>query len=70
VLKHNTLLPTMTFTNFEELLPKSKFLRLHRSFIINKSKITHLEGNRVFINEKEIPIGSHYKEGFLKDLGV
>jgi DNA-binding LytR/AlgR family response regulator len=70
VLKHTTLLPAMTFTNFEELLPKSKFFRLHRSFIINKSKITHLEGNRVFIHEKEIPIGSHYKEDFLKDLGV
>jgi len=64
-----TLLPAMTFTSFEELLPKDIFLRVHRSFIINKAKISHIEGNRVFINDTEIPIGSNYKDLFLKELG-
>lgn len=63
------LLPKMAFSNFEELLPKSVFLRVHRSFIINKSKIIHVEGNRVLINDTEIPIGSNYRELFLKGLG-
>ncbi|MFC0181258.1 DNA-binding response regulator, LytR/AlgR family [Pseudarcicella hirudinis] len=63
------LQPNMTFSNFEELLPKSLFLRIHRSFIINKSKIDHIEGNRVFINNTEIPIGNNYREFFLKELG-
>lgn len=63
------LLPKMAFSNFEELLPKSVFLRVHRSFIINKSKIIHVEGNRVLINDTEIPIGSNYREVFLKGLG-
>lgn len=66
----NTLLPSMTFTGFEELLPASLFLRVHRSFIVNKSKITHIEGNRVFINDIEIPIGNNYREGFLKGIGL
>jgi len=66
----NTLLPSMTFSNFEELLPSTLFLRVHRSFIINKSKITHIEGNRVFINGTEIPIGNNYREGFLKGIGL
>jgi len=66
----NVLLPTMTFSNFEELLPKAVFARVHRSFIINKAKISHVEGNRVYINNAEIPIGSNYKEGFLKELGM
>jgi DNA-binding LytR/AlgR family response regulator len=66
----NTLLPAMTFSSFEELLPKSRFLRIHRSFIINKSKIDHIEGNRVFIQNTEIPIGSNYREAFLKQLGL
>jgi DNA-binding LytR/AlgR family response regulator len=64
------LLTIMTFSNFEELLPKKIFLRVHRSFIINKAKITHIEGNRVIISNTEIPIGSNYKEAFLKALGV
>lgn len=61
--------PKMPFSNFEELLPKSVFLRAHRSFIINKSKISHIEGNRVFINTTEIPIGSNYKEILMTELG-
>jgi Response regulator of the LytR/AlgR family len=65
----NFLLPKMPFSNFEELLPKQLFLRTHRSFIINKSKIGHIEGNRIFINNNEIPIGSNYKDQLLKDLG-
>ncbi|RZM07862.1 MAG: response regulator transcription factor [Pedobacter sp.] len=65
----NTLMPKMPFSSFEELLPASSFLRVHRSFIINKSKIGHIEGNRLFINNTEIPIGSNYKDQLLKDLG-
>jgi DNA-binding LytR/AlgR family response regulator len=65
-----TLLPAMTFSNFEDLVPRSKFLRVHRSFIINKAKIDHIEGNRVFIQNTEIPIGSNYREQFLRQLGL
>jgi DNA-binding LytR/AlgR family response regulator len=70
VTTKNTLLPSITFSGFEEQLPLSKFIRVHRSFIINKSFITHIEGNRVFLNAVEIPIGSNYKENFLKELGM
>jgi len=70
VTAQNSLLPSMTFSSFEELLPKALFLRVHRSFIINKAKITHIEGNRVFIQNHEIPIGSSYRDDFLKRLGI
>lgn len=70
VTKQRTILPTITFTNFEELLPTHLFIRVHRSFIINKASITHIEGNRAFINATEIPIGSNYKDNFLKQLGL
>ena len=69
VTAQNTLLPAMTFTAVEELLSAPAFIRVHRSFIVNKSKISHIEGNRVYINNTEIPIGSNYKEEFLKALG-
>ncbi|CAM3948811.1 two component transcriptional regulator, LytTR family [Pedobacter westerhofensis] len=64
-----TLSPKMPFTAFEEMLPKNMFLRAHRSFIINKSRISHIEGNRVFINGTEIPIGSNYRDSLMTDLG-
>lgn len=70
VTQQQTLLPGMTFTHLEQQLPASLFLRVHRSFIINKSAISHIEGNRVFIQKTEIPIGSNYKDGFMKELGL
>lgn len=65
-----SLMPKMAFSDFEESLPQTLFLRTHRSFIINKSKIDHIEGNRIFIKNTEIPIGSNYREQLLKDLGL
>lgn len=65
-----TLSPAMTFTNLETLLPATRFIRIHRSFMINKEKITHIEGNRVFIHKLEIPIGSNYREEFLTSIGL
>lgn len=70
VMEKQTIMPVITFSGFEVLLPSTLFLRVHRSFIVNKSKITHIEGNRVFIGEYEIPIGTNYKEDFFKALGV
>lgn len=70
VTRQNTYLPGMTFSQFEQQLPRALFIRVHRSFIINKSAISHIEGNRVFLNRIEIPVGSNYKEAFLKELGL
>ena len=70
VTKQQTLTAGITFTSFEQQLPSSIFIRVHRSFIINKSFISHIEGNRVFVNAIEIPIGHNYKEVFLKELGI
>jgi two-component system, LytTR family, response regulator len=70
VTENTTIVPNMSFISVERLLPTSLFKRVHRSFIINRSKITHLEGNRVFIGQYEIPIGSNYKEEFFKSLGL
>lgn len=64
------LLAAMTFTSAEELLPRSVFIRVHRSFIINKSKIGHIEGNIVRIGNAEIPIGSNHRTDFLKEIGM
>lgn len=65
-----TLLPTMSFSSFEALLPTGLFIRVHRSFIVNKSKISHIEGNTVYVKEMAIPIGVNYKEQFFKAIGM
>lgn len=70
VTASQVLMPATTFTSFEQQLPPLLFARVHRSFIINKAMITHIEGNRVFLDRIEIPIGTNYRESFLKELGM
>lgn len=65
-----TLLPNMSFTAFASLLPAGQFIRVHRSFIINQSKIDHITGNTVEIRKIQVPIGVNYKDSFLKALGL
>lgn len=60
--KHLTYL---TLAEIEEKLPSS-FLRISKSYIINKDKISHIEGNEVFLTALKdgFPIGASYKEAF------
>jgi DNA-binding LytR/AlgR family response regulator len=64
------IMPGMPFSGLEKLLPTRHFIRVHRSFVINKSKITYVQGNVVYLNKQGIPIGKNYKEKLLEILGV
>lgn len=46
----------------EEQLPPSRFLRIHKSYIVSKSFITAIRKNSVFIQTLELPVGENYKE--------
>lgn len=70
VTTDRVITPNISFMNFEKMLPPLLFIRVHRSFMINKSKIDHIEGNRLFIKGIEISIGSNYRDSFLKILGL
>ena len=49
----------------EEQLPKEKFMRVHRSFIVNLDRIKVIERNRiVFDHNIYIPVGEQYRESF------
>lgn len=49
-----------SLTGITEELPKTQFLRIHRSFTVALEKIQALEGNSVLISDKRIPIGRKY----------
>jgi len=52
----------------ENLLPKDKFIRVHKSYIININRAKVIEGNTISIGDKKIPIGASYKEATIKKL--
>lgn len=43
------------------LLPQNEFYQVHKSFIVAKTHINAIEGNRIFIKDFVIPIGKTYK---------
>jgi DNA-binding LytR/AlgR family response regulator len=52
---------------WEEYLDSKKFVRIHKSYILNISKIQKIIGNQVqFEGNINLPIGRAYKEGFMK----
>lgn len=48
----------------DQTLPESKFIRVHRSFIVNKSKITIVERNRILFGKTAVPISESYRDSF------
>lgn len=50
--------------NLDTRLPAAKFMRIHRSFIVNLEKIDTIERGRILFGEVAIPIGDQYKEKF------
>ena len=60
-LKDEMILSNQKISALEELLPSDQFLRVHKSFIVATDKIKFIEGNRLTIQEHEIPIGQTYK---------
>lgn len=57
-----------TMISLEDLLPKELFFRIHRSYLINLSKIDTIAGGRVFIKNKELPISRNRREELLSNV--
>ncbi|WP_343307234.1 LytTR family DNA-binding domain-containing protein [Chitinophaga niabensis] len=64
-LKDEFLLTPRTLSSFEEQLPAADFIRIHKSFIVNKLHVHYLEGNMVVLkNGKTLLVGKNYKNAF------
>ena len=58
------ILSLINMKAMEQMLPSSRFMRVHRSFIVNKSKIREIDRNRIVFGSVYIPIGDSYKQAF------
>lgn len=66
ITSQKKLLTYLTLSEIEEKLPSQTFLRIHKSYIINVEKISHVEGNEIFLNDirESFPIGASYRDTF------
>ena len=52
----------MALRELEELLPKDRFIRIHKSFIVSIKHMEALEGNMIEICGKKLSVGSSYRD--------
>jgi two-component system response regulator LytT len=48
----------------ESKLPANKFMRIHRSYIVNLEKIQTIERFRILFGDKRLPVSDQYKDKF------
>ncbi|HBB07555.1 MAG TPA: DNA-binding response regulator [Bacteroides sp.] len=56
------IMSLMSLKSLEERLPTSRFLRVHRSYIVQKSKIRLIDRGRIVFGKEYIPISDSYKQ--------
>ena len=54
----------ITLKAIEAKLPSDKFMRVHRSFIVNLGMVNTIDRGRIVFGKVYIPVGDQYKEKF------
>jgi DNA-binding LytR/AlgR family response regulator len=66
-VKNATLIVHQTLHRMAEQLPVG-FLRVHKSFVVSLSHLSHYEGNTAYVKGHQVPIGQTYRAGFIDAL--
>lgn len=66
VNQQKTIVARMTMKTILEKLPKTDFLRVHRSFIVPIKKVESLRNKTLQLGDKKIPVGNSYEEDVMK----
>ncbi len=65
LVNSNPVMTQLSLKAIEEQLPSERFMRVHRSFIVNLKKVSVIERNRIVFDGKvHIPVSDQYKEKF------
>jgi two-component system, LytTR family, response regulator len=64
------ILTLQSMRSFQEQLPESHFMRVHKSYLVALDKIQFIERNRIVIAGTYIPIGETYQEQFQQRLNI
>jgi DNA-binding LytR/AlgR family response regulator len=65
-LSGRQLLAYLTLKGIESQLPATSFVKVHQSYLINFSKITAMEGNRVVVQDQHLPVGRNFREDLMR----
>lgn len=66
-LEEQRLITRMNLRTIHELLPKSIFLRVNKSYIVNTKQINSFDNNDIFLGKYEVAIGNSYRDTFFEE---
>jgi DNA-binding LytR/AlgR family response regulator len=58
----------ITLKILEEQLPASQFIKVHKSFLVNRNKIQSIDGNMISIGTQKIAISQNLREKVLTEI--
>ncbi|MCI6643521.1 MAG: LytTR family DNA-binding domain-containing protein [Alloprevotella sp.] len=61
-LERKPILSLTSMHLLEASLPSPRFMRIHRSFIVNMEKVKVLERGQILFGDKQLPISNSYKD--------
>ena len=64
------VLSLMRLKNLEERLPSDRFMRVHKSYIVQLSQIEAIERSHILIGSDRIPIGESYQSTLFSTLSI
>lgn len=63
--KSRNVIALQTMRSIEENYKELGFLRVHKSYILNREHIDTIQTNSIFVNGEQIPIGRAYKSNLM-----
>ena len=60
-MANRNLLVSKTMLAIQQLLPEGRFVRIHKSYIVNMDYATIRKGNFLYVDGERMPIGRDYK---------
>ena len=70
VTEKDTFVVLATMKSFEQQLPNDKFLRIHKSYIVNLEKVERYNSKNIEINKKQLPLSRHKKSNLIEALSA
>ncbi|GAB5527553.1 MAG: hypothetical protein Roseis2KO_54250 [Roseivirga sp.] len=64
------ILSRQNMKNVFRILPEDRFLRIHRSFVVNLNLIDTIENHQITIGEATIPLSSQYRDELMGRVGT
>lgn len=69
-LEDKKIVTLLSLSKIIELLPKEKFIQIHRSYIINFEKINFIQNNIISIGQYQLPISKSRKKELMEIINL